>query len=92
MKEAEWLLHLLAVLIGIWLTIRAWRQFRQPVSLTLPGIQAFVWLCHILQSHRPATRDEDLWSNLTFVRLVATAYMGLGALPAWLLVFRLVSL
>lgn len=92
MTYIEWLFHLLAVLTGIWLTIRAWCQFKEPSSLTLPGIHAFLWLSRILESNRQATREEDLWSNPTFVRLIATACMGLGSLPAWLLVFRLASL
>jgi|GEM_PF-5144484 hypothetical protein len=92
MSQIAWILAVLAVTVGIWLIIRAWRQFEHPESLDLPGVSVLVRLSRILQPDSDATHRDELWSNPTVVRLVATAYMGVGTLPIWLLIFRLVSL
>lgn len=92
MSQTAWFLAAIGVAIGIWLIVRAWRQFRHPETLNLPGISILVQMSHILQSDSHATTNEDLWSNPIVVRLVATAYMGAGTLPIWLLIFRLAPL
>ena len=38
MSQTAWFLAAIGVAIGIWLIVRAWRQFRHPETLNLPGI------------------------------------------------------